>query len=240
MVSNLAPDEIHRFIVSDFRGGWNSIAANGDKNIGRGNFMFGRQAMTLLEFASRLYTSDTTPKTHGNFSTELHKIEPKYFTLLPGPCAMNKDFILPHMGDTTGKTLLWLLFDLIRHGLAHLYQQTIVNLNSGKHFYISLTGADYGRYLDVAANLQRPTKHLGYTFDDDGDLELRIYPDMLFVDFDHAIDRSRLLQDKGLSLEYLSRPKSKGKSKSKMSGNYYNFDVIQLEKSLRAGNHLKF
>ena len=55
MVSNLAPDEIHRFIVSDFRGGWNSIAGNGDKNIGRGNFMFGRQAMTLLEFSKTTY-----------------------------------------------------------------------------------------------------------------------------------------------------------------------------------------
>jgi hypothetical protein len=74
---------------------------------------------------------------------------------------MNKDFTLPHMG-------VWLLFDLIRHGLAHLYQQTIVKLNNDKHFYISLTGADYDRYLNVAANLQRPTKHLAYTFDDDG------------------------------------------------------------------------
>jgi hypothetical protein len=103
-----------------------------------------------------------------------------------------------------------------------------------------LTGADYGRYLDVATNLQRPREHLGYTFDKDGDLGLKIYPDMLFLDFELAINKSGLLLNKGLSFQYLSRPKSKGKSKSKMLGNTYDFNTIQLEKSLRAGNHLKF
>jgi hypothetical protein len=107
-------------------------------------------------------------------------------------------------------------------------------------FYNAIVGADYGRYLDVAAKLQRPEEHLGYTFDKDGDLELKIYPDILFLDFEHAINKSGLLLNKGLSFQYLSRPKSKGKSKSKISGNYYNFDVIQLEKSLRAGNHFRF
>jgi hypothetical protein len=43
MVTNLQHQEIHNFIVSDFRGAWDSIAANNNTNIGRGNFMFGRQ-----------------------------------------------------------------------------------------------------------------------------------------------------------------------------------------------------
>ncbi|HYT01741.1 MAG TPA: hypothetical protein VEL70_02445 [Candidatus Acidoferrum sp.] len=240
MVRNLTAEEIHQFIVSDFRGAWNSIAANHNTTIGRGNFMFGRQAMTLLEFASRLYTNDATGIMQRNFSSELYKLEPKYFTLLPVSCATTKEFILPHVGDKSGRTLLWPLFDLIRHGLAHQYQQIIVDLNDGKHFYISLTGADYGRYLGIATNLQRPREHLGYTFDKDGDLELKIYPDILFLDFEHAINKSGLLLNKGLSFQYLSRPKSKGKAKSKMSDNYYDFNTIQLEKSLRAGNHFRF
>ena len=134
MVGNLTPEEIHQFIVSDFRAAWNSIADNNDTTIGRGNFMFERQAMTLLEFASRLYTNDATGIMQRNFSSELHKIEPKYFTLLPVPCATTKEFILPHIGDKSGRTLLWSLFDLIRHGLAHQYRQIIVNLNDSKHF----------------------------------------------------------------------------------------------------------
>lgn len=239
MVRNLTPDEIHQFIVRDFRGAWNSIAANHDATIGRGNFMFASQAMILLEFAARLYASNANGVMHRKFSNELHRIEPRYFTLLPAPCATNKEFILPHMDDATGKTLLWSLFDLIRHGLAHQYQQIIVDLNDGKHFYISLTGADLDRYLDVATNPQRPNQHLGYTFDNDGDLELKIYPDILFLDFECAIDKSGLL-NKGFSFQYLNRPASKGRPTSKVSANYYNFDTMQLKQSLVAGNHIEF
>ena len=55
MVNNLSVDDVHLFITVDFMDSWNSLAANPDKKIGRGNFMFGRQAMNLLEFAVRLY-----------------------------------------------------------------------------------------------------------------------------------------------------------------------------------------
>jgi hypothetical protein len=57
------------------------------------------------------------------------------------------EFILPYIGSTSGDSLLTALFDLIRHGLVHQYQQIVVHLNDEKHFYISLTGATYGRYL---------------------------------------------------------------------------------------------
>ena len=138
-------------------------------------------------------------------------------------------------------------FDTIRRG-KHTYRTTenvfciyktklTIDLNNGKHTHISLTGADYGRDLDVAIKLQRPREHLGYTFDKDGDLELKIYPDILFLDFEHAINKSGLLLNKGVLFRYLSRPKSKAKPKLKSSDKRYDFDIIQLEKSLRAGNH---
>jgi hypothetical protein len=192
MVRNLEPDEIYNFIVSDFEGAWDSIAANPNPNIGRGNFIFARQAMNLLEFAARLYGKDV--KIHAKFSSELKNIEPKYFTRLPSPCAVPKDLILPHNGETSGRTLLWALFDLIRHGLAHQYQQIVVGLSDFKQFYISLAlGADYGRYLSVTQGL-RPLKHLAYRFDSDGDLELKLYPDTLFIDIKNAIGNSALLK----------------------------------------------
>jgi len=87
MVQDLTPCEIFNFIKNDFLGAWNSIAANPDPAIGRGNFMFGREAMSLLEFVALLYKSDNTPKALRDFSNELYKIEPKYFTRLPMPCA---------------------------------------------------------------------------------------------------------------------------------------------------------
>jgi hypothetical protein len=236
MVKNLTTEEIHRFIVDDFSGAWDSVAANSNQGIGRGNFMFASQAMSLLEFAARVYSYDTSKNLHRNFSTNLYKIEPKYFTLFPAACAMTTEFTLPHDGDTTGRTLLWALFDLVRNGLAHQYQQIIVDLNDGKHFSISLTGANLGQYLNT---VKKSHMHPAYTFDHDGDLELKIYPQILFLDFEDAIRKSNLL-NKRHPFQYLSRPKSKSGHTQKGVGSYYNFDTIALEKSLVACNHMKF
>ena len=237
MVRNLTPNEIYNFIVSDFEGVWDSVAANPNPKIGRGNFIFARQAMNLLEFAAMLYGKDV--KIRDNFSNELKNIEPKYFTRLPSPCAVTTDFILPHIGDTS-RTLLWALFDLIRHGLAHQYQQIVVVLMDRKQFYISLAiGADCGRYLSATQGL-RPLRHLAYRFDSDGDLELILYPDTLFLDIKNAIDNSALLKQ-GLSFPYLSRPlvRSTRSSSKGPKIKYYDFGLNSLESSLRTGNHMK-
>lgn len=105
MVKNLTPENICHLIVSDFEGAWDSVALNLSE-IGRGNFMFARQAMNLLEFASILCESDSTKKSLPSLSDELKKIEPRYFTDLPGPCAKTKDFTLPNDGNVTGSLLL--------------------------------------------------------------------------------------------------------------------------------------
>jgi hypothetical protein len=175
MVNDLSKEEIYEFIVGDFESAWNSLAGNPDHKLGRGNFMFASQAMKLLEFAARLYSSDSTGKMHTIFSNELNKIESKYFTPLPSPCVgRNFDFVPPHVGDTSGRTLLWILFDLIRNGLAHQYQQIIVNLTDKKLFYISLSvGAEHGRYLNVVAG-SRPMDHLGYNYDKSGEFSFLI------------------------------------------------------------------
>jgi hypothetical protein len=79
----------------------------------------------------------------------------------------------------------------------------------------------------------RPTNHLGYHDDSDGDLELTVYADILFLDFEDAIDKSGLL-NMGLTFQYLTRPK-KGKKKT----TYYNFDKASLENTFVRGGHLK-
>ena len=68
MVKNLTPEKIHLFIVEDFKGAWDSIAANSKSEMGRGNFMFARQAMNLLEFAARLCHTDPSDAAIGAFS----------------------------------------------------------------------------------------------------------------------------------------------------------------------------
>jgi hypothetical protein len=236
---NLSPDDIHRFITDDFLGAWNSIAANPDTIIGRGNFMFGRQAMSLLEFASMLCANDNTQKDLDDFSNVLNKIEPKYFTRLPSPCTSTRDFVLPHLGNTSGDLLLWSLFDLIRHGLAHQYQQILVNLRDDKNFFITLTGPEYGLFLNATTRSPRPSEHLGYYVNSDGDLGLMVYPDILFLDFEDAIVKSGLL-NRGLTFKYLTRVAQKSCTQKKGKNIvYYNFDKASLESSLVKNRHAK-
>jgi hypothetical protein len=229
MVTNLTPEKIHLFIVKDFKGAWNSIAANSDPKIGRANFMFARQAMNLLEFAARLCHTDPSFAALRDFSTKLKNIEAKYFTQLPGRCPHPSEFILPYTSSSNETSLLAVLYDLIRHGLAHQYQQIIVKLIDGKQFYVSITGADHGQYLDTFKN-QRPSRHLAYTVDNDGDVKLIIYPQILFLDFEKAIYEAHILK-MNLEFPYMKRPRS---------GGYYAFGIESLENSLVRGNHMKF
>jgi hypothetical protein len=237
MVTNLKPDEIYRFIISDFEGAWDSLASNPKQNVGRGNFMFARQAMSLLEFAARLYGNNTN--IHSKFSNDLENIDQKYFMSLPSPCVLNTDFVLPHTGDSSGRILLWALFDLIRHGLAHQYQQIVVALNDLKIFYVSFPiGAEYNKHLSVS-KCSRLSNHLALSIDNDGDLKVSVYPDTLYLDIKYAIESSGLLKQ-GLSFPYLSRPIVRRLSLPRSNGiKFYDFDLKSLEKCLVAGNHMK-
>ena len=227
MVSNLSVQEIYDSIVNDFEGAWNSLAdkqASPGQAMGRGNFMFASQAMKLLEFAARLCKSDSTGEMLSTLSKELNNIDPRYFKLLPSPCEFTTEFVLPNMGDTTGKTLLWALFDLVRNGLAHQYQQIIVELKDNNLFYVSLArGADYGMHLSMSEQ-SRPVDHLNCKLDVSGNLVLKIYPDILFLDFKKAIIDSNLL-GQNPSIKYLYRPRPQ-------KINTYDFDSVSLGKSL--------
>jgi hypothetical protein len=227
MVTNLSPEEIHRFIVDDFKGAWDSVAANRNSGIGRGNFMFARQAMNLLEFGAMLCAGDSSGNALTDFSNQLHKIEPNYFTQLPSSCASTQGFILPHIGNVTGNLLLWALFDLVRNGLAHQYQQILAQLSDGKYFLVTLTGADYGGYLSLANN-PRPTNHLCIHVNSDS-LSLFVYPQLLFLDFEGAINTSGLL-NRNLSFPYLTRSSQPRR---------YNFDLTSLQNYLVVGGHIK-
>jgi hypothetical protein len=238
MVNNLDANNLHHLITVDFNDVWNSVAANPDP-IGRGNLMFARQAMTLLEFACRLCHNDASALT--DFSNALHVIEPKYFTRMPSICANpDAEFTLPFIGNPIGDLLLWALFDQTRHGLAHQYQQIIANLTDGKKFFIELYGADHLRTLQSIQNA-RTTDHLAYCVDTDKDIGLKVDPAVLFLDFRSAIANSNLLA-KGLSFNYLTRPRqprqpTQPTTATIPNSQLYNFDGDTLKKSLKGGGH---
>ena len=52
MTGNLDPKTLYDFITGDFEDAWNAIAGVAGAAVHRGNFMFGRQAMSLRPSAS--------------------------------------------------------------------------------------------------------------------------------------------------------------------------------------------
>jgi hypothetical protein len=239
MIRNLTPKQIYDFIVRDFEGAWDSVAANNEP-IGRGNFMFSGQAMILLEFASRLCAGDLSTASLKAFSQQMQSIEPNYFTRLPGPCAHIKDFSLPYIGTSTDDLLLWALFDLIRNGLAHQYQQILVTLHDKKQLYITVTGAQPG--LSLASALKsRPKEHLAYSLDSNGDIGFWLCPHILFLDIQNSMIKCKLL-DRGLSFQYLSRPRGPriGTHPRPPKGiRYYDFDSTSLISCFKTQGHIR-
>jgi hypothetical protein len=232
---DLPASSLARFIREDFRAAWDAVASLPADVGGRGNFMFARQAMSLIELAGRTCARDSTNGALTSLSQALEAIDPRYFTPLPGPCArpgMNSrhvEWTLPFRASANPQEaqLLWALFDLVRHGQAHQYQQIMVELNDGTIWGISLTGATAGRTL---AKLQanRPSDHLSQMPGHDGSLWLVVRPEVMFLDFESAIARARVFEQ-GLEPSPLSR-------RAKPGGNW-DFSHSDLEHQLRAAGH---
>ncbi len=134
-------------------------------------------------------------------------IDARYFLHIPGLSAGPSDFRLPYCEDLpTNDLLLCALYDLIRNGLAHQYQQILVNLPDGRDLGITLTGPAPGRtvgFIDTRSP-RIESNHLRCTRKQ-GDLWVTVNSARLFLDFKLAFDQAGLLQEK-LSLTHLRRP----------------------------------
>lgn len=239
MIANLPPSTLYTLIVKDFEGAWDSLARNPAQDIGRGNFMFARQAMTLLEWVGRLCASD--PSALQDFSSELCNIEPRYFTALPGSCGTIRDFAFPACGSQPyDETLLFCMFDLIRNGQAHQYQQIVVRLQDNHDFAFEITGAQCGLFIQDVSKDNRPEGHLTFNRDEKNDLWLKLRPETLFMDLKTAAVRSRLL-DRGLAFHYLARPRPSTRSPQGRSANgkYYRFTSYDLEQALEKASFVR-
>jgi hypothetical protein len=226
---NLSARHLYNFITSDFESAWAALSlqkAEGPFK-GRGNFMFARQAMALLEFACRLI--GRSDEAREAFSRALFDIEPRYFTLMPGQCrGPESDPLLPfspqHGRDSANRTLLAALFDMVRHGLAHQYQGITVELSDGRVLAASLSGVVYRE--ELGTNLRREL-YLGYLLATSDDMLIRLYPDVLYLDVKEAIRKSNLL-DRGLALDYFVRGGG---------GDNYGFDAAAVRNALADAGH---
>jgi len=242
-VPNMTVSEMHAAIVGDFEVAWAALAQHGS---GGCNFIFARQAMTLLEWASRLCASDPTGGALGALSTELRARDKHYFTELPGTCGMSREFDLPH-DHAVGKDrqLLAMLFELVRHGTAHQYQQITVELKDG-YCAVPITGTARGYTLDQAE--QNRSRHLGHgreVFEEDrAPIHYVILcPELLFLDLRGAIEQSGLVT-RGLNFDYLRRGDrvkgdrvKKPRPQVKEGPPRYDFTVEELATALDNADH---
>jgi hypothetical protein len=212
---NLKPREVFEFLCNDFKTAWDAVAAQPEEPgaEGRGNFMFGLMAMVLLEWACRLCAadqnkasaSDPRPVAVYDLGRALHRIRPSYFIPVVAKSKRLSGFVdgewwLPPsptaMPTKRGPwcPLLWLLWDAIRNGQAHQYQQ-IVAKQSDTKLYIALDGANYGKTLQTIA--ADPLHHADHLAPDPiqylGALGIRVHPEFLYLDVRQAVIDANLL-----------------------------------------------
>jgi hypothetical protein len=223
MARNLTPKEVCSLLTSDFHDSWNSIASNPSAK-GRGNFMFASLAFGFVEFACRLCGSDPTGKALEDFSQNLRSVDKRYFIVIPGLHVPHpRGFKLPYVDNQhTDDTLICALFDLVRNGLAHQYQQILVRLTDDQSWGITLTGPAFEKSLEFVKRSPRGnSNHLKVTRYKNGDVWMIVNSARVFLDFKLAFDEAKLL-DRNLNVNPLTRPDRA------RPGNKYEFTAITL------------
>jgi hypothetical protein len=134
------------------------------------------------------------------------------------------------MSTNPGHELLWLIFDLVRNGQAHQYQQIVAILTNQRPLMIQHCGADHTKHLSFPVATVRQNEHLKYHLDQAGNLTLHICPHVMYLDIKEAIIRSGILgRIQGFS--YLSRRSSR---------NNYNISSLSLASDFASGGLSSF
>jgi len=222
---NLHAFELYQMITRDFETAWNAMAGFDSGGDGRGNFMFCRQAMSLLEWVGNVCKGDPTGSALASVSAALAYIDRRYFTVLPSGAGISDAHIAAVPLPTAGRPkdeLLAIVFDLA--------------LSDGTDFSVRLTGVELGRTLDeiqaerpertVLGRIPTNTTHLTYT-KQDGAILLTVSPPILYLDLKRAIELSGLLSHVA-EFPYLT---VRGR---------YKFTSQSLEEALRQGGHPEF
>ena len=230
MLLDITEDELFDFIIGDFEAAWDSLAlASGPGH--RGNFLFARHAVGLLEVACRLCKADPTGDALSAFGVSLEKRDRRYITRLPGACwapsaRTRHAFDLPSRGPDPENQLVAALFNLIRNGQSHQYQQMGAVCSDGHQFRISLTGAQHGAFLRTTFDHGRPNQHLSVSGDTAGNVWMVVRPDVLFLDVRDSIREANLL-GRGFTFPFMSEDRMQT----------FNFSTTDAESALRKNGH---
>lgn len=231
-MKNLPAKKLYEFHRGDFRALWDSLAANPAPG-SRGNFAFGLMAMMLLELASRACEGRAATRTA--LADALHARDPRYFTALPFTVPPRSEFEIPAVATSpANQQLLSVLFDLIRNGGAHQYQQIIVDLGGGQTFAVGMTGCQPGRDLATVATDLRRDSHLSVRY---GNRQIKIVvrPDTLFLDLEAAIGSASVFK-RGVKIAHLIRPRPPRTGRPS-TPQHYAAPVAAIRNALYAGGH---
>jgi len=241
---NLPPEKIYYLLKQDFESMWNCLAQKEDKEIAKGNFNFALLDMIILEFISRYCNMDETGKTLKEFSDVLYGINKRYFIKLSLSEKIKLNFSLPYHneperignGKYANDELLWVLFDLIRNGMAHNYQEIIGKFEDGHYLWISISGPRYGETLDKIDVKISHLGHLGYgtvnkdiykvLFSSDNNVILYFMPEIMFKELIEAVEKSEIFK-KNLNYPYFER-EIKMKSNEFTAILFHSFEIAKI------------
>lgn len=184
-------ESVRRAFVRDFHDSWNAVARDPDAT-GRGNFMYAFMATNYLEWATTVAHQD--PRVAKRFARELRNTDRRYFKKLPTNWAVKPPRWFPTSPAGSQQHLLWALFDLVRNGIAHRYQQIDAVLDDDARFRVQVTGAQVP--VSPSGQAQRSEDHLSILRVEDVEpayLVIRLHPEVLFADIDSAVQASGLL-----------------------------------------------
>jgi hypothetical protein len=97
-----------------------------------------------------------------------------------------------------------MIFDLVRNGQAHQYQQITARLDDDRALVIGLTGAQRGVFLKDALVAGRPAEHLKCSFPDDHSVALYVRTDVLWLDLRESAHAARVFEA-AANFKYLDR-----------------------------------
>ncbi len=187
---DLPSEQVYNAFVEDFGGAWTSIMRR--QPPGRGNFMFALMAMGFLEWCGRV--TEKQPDAQQRFLEALKAADPIYFAELPTRWPARGR---PSPLFATGREFLWVLFNMVRNGIAHGYVQLDVDLaDPDVRMRVQITGPE--ERPQHRAGTPRPPNYLVPTqlhgslglLDDTGHdaVIVRLHPDVLFADVQFAAD----------------------------------------------------
>lgn len=198
------------FFINDYRSQWNALSkVSVEEMSGRSNFVFAKESMRLLELICR--SIRTSRESLDAYSAALKNRNPAYFIHLPafqsykpqGITTVSKGtFSEVHLPRCpSGKPiLLWLLFDLLRNGIAHDGLQNTLVVNN-ERIYLGISGTPHMGSLAVHDG-ERRLRNLRYL---KAEKQIIVFPEALFLDFAWALKASNVHNSHKFQLDYPER-----------------------------------